>query len=147
MTSIDVYKKIIEVIGNKIGCKCIEYNSSTPIARPCFKLDMTEVDEAFNEGLSTYSLIFRLIYFSDNKSHIEASNKIVQRKLKELLLKPLGVTAENGVWANRIEWDRTATGELVAEWQTEITFEEIVTDEDGADYLEEIDIEIDEGGR
>ncbi len=142
MESIDIYNKIIEVIKNAVGAKAVEYNSVAPIVRPCFKLNMEETDQPFNEFMSTKVLSFRMIYFAKNKEHKEVENKIKQGQLAKVLLKPIEVTEGNGVWTNEIDWSRTETGELVCEFETEISFDEDYSIENNAEMLEELDIEI-----
>lgn len=142
MTSLDIYKKIAEVITEATGAKAIEYNSNAPIARPCFKLDMEETDQPFNDVMSVKRLSFRMVYFAKNKEHKEVENKITQGKLAKVLLKPIEVIEQNGVWTNEIDWDRTETGELVCEFETEISFDEDNSIEENAEMLEELEINV-----
>lgn len=142
MKTIDIYRKMVVLLTEKIGCEIPEWDSETPIVRPSIKLDMEEKHEVLNDIVSSKALTFRLIYFAKDKKHKELENKKVSALIAELLKKPIQVEEMCGVWANELDFDRTATGELVAEWVFENDFDEDYSDEDNAEMLEEIEVNI-----
>jgi hypothetical protein len=143
MKSIDIYRKMVQVLEDKVGCKVVALDMETPIVRPSMKLDMEESHDVLNEIVSSKDLTFRLIYFAEDKVHKETENKRTSAKIAELLKKPIQVGELSGVWAGGVDFDRTATGELVAEWKFEYDFDEDYSDEENAEMLEEIELKID----
>ncbi len=142
MRAIDVYRRVAELIKDRLGCKIPEWDSETPIVRPSVKLDMEEKREVLNDIVSSKALTFRAIYFAADKKHKELENKKIAELLADLLKKPIQVGEASGVWAAEIDFDRTATGELVAEWVFEYDFDEDYSDEDSAEMLEDIEVRV-----